>query len=1335
MSRMKKNRRPALRSLSPNAFSPSALLTLAMLSCIGIVLFSNPWVVDFLRAASASHLSPGHLAFALCVLGFETSTLFVCLGLSMALFDTVAVTFHTCASIGSIDCYRFTLLRAARLDAAATSLLLGQVLTVVDPSSSSDLQDIKVLSDSEDDGSSTSSSGRARNMARRVPCSVIQGLVPLPSCSVSGALTYCATLVHPSPAHSPPPSYSSTKPPNILTDDSSSSEFRNTLRNLCLPALSTAIPHAQTLRTGFDDAWRAGAKSICIPAAPAYYFPLWVERLVGDLEIASQKLAKWSRATNWLDSVSRVSDNSEAADLVEVCRDRLEEIPWDAMVPDMGANVHLTAPNLALFLSNEWLNDDMIDAGSAFIMHLLGTQSRIRITDTHFMHWLRDERSRRVNYTLRTHSPLDNAIRNGGVDILEVVLNPGGVHWAGIKVDIVQRTFAYRDGLNPSRTPSREDMELLDWYLTDVVGDHNHSNSPRTADPIQTPRQHDSHSCGIVYLSSLASEYLGQDYHPWSQEASTMHRMEWFLRLSETLESVVEPKDGKFDTACAVRQELPPPSRPLSTGGSTGHEMKPDFARTDNNLRPKALMIPSPPPPTHSASPLPRKHPMSDSDSDTESDNGPNRGRRRFSGVREGSSWAYQKALKESAASRDFVANERSLSAFRRKVLQQDPHAEFNTRDLRAVRCSACAEWIVMRVLYDIRRWNDHRASRKCQKRRSSGLVTKSLCAFFPLTAGLSSASPSNLHPSSDDENLHPSSDDEMNCDTVDCAGLPRTKYPRVGSYLDRSAAEGGGAPCRRRIARQLFPGFSDEELAWPMLSARHRQMVLVRERALQKWHNRRNIGAVFSSSCTGVGLVTNGEPSACAACLSLLKLHSFQNILNRKMPIDENMKFVPKAFRCPDLSSIYLKYEGVRKLVEEDDDDTPWLRFAKGVADGLYKSQEVALGMVEAIVKKSERVVKGQSLKNMKYTTAFDSFCSLLASTSTRAYRTFQHQFGGRSLRSMQALRAKQPRFQPGFSQRNIIEAAASLRRLKYSGPLALSWDDTDLEKALAVWQESKDVWTILGSTEGPVRVQSLDEVDKVFEGLKLAKAEKLRLYVLTIPLPKIPPIVLAAVARSSKDSAEVLAKMHFDLSKMMHAEGLHPISLAADGTETERGAQRIITASADKEHVYVIPNDVRSCVVQLNIPLFDGYPSVCVQDSKHALKTARNQLFTGARLLALGNFPIYFQMLLDIANHALGPLFRRDVDRVDKQDDRAAARLFAAETLDCTIKHFADRPALSVYLFILGELVDAWQNRSIPHAVTHQKCLVARTLNIDEYTMPNAAQDDPSLNNSQFG
>ena len=71
-------------------------------------------------------------------------------------------------------------------------------------------------------------------------------------------------------------------------------------------------------------------------------------------------------------------------------------------------------------------------------------------------------------------------------------------------------------------------------------------------------------------------------------------------------------------------------------------------------------------------------------------------------------------------------------------------------------------------------------------------------------------------------------------------------------------------------------------------------------------------------------------------------------------------------------------------------------------MVDGIYAKQDVLLGMVEALVKKTERLAKGQSLKNMSYPAAFNDFCNVLASTSTRAYNTFKHQFGGRGIQNM---------------------------------------------------------------------------------------------------------------------------------------------------------------------------------------------------------------------------------------------------------------------------------------------------------------------------------------------
>lgn len=88
--------------------------------------------------------------------------------------------------------------------------------------------------------------------------------------------------------------------------------------------------------------------------------------------------------------------------------------------------------------------------------------------------------------------------------------------------------------------------------------------------------------------------------------------------------------------------------------------------------------------------------------------------------------------------------------------------------------------------------------------------------------------------------------------------------------------------------------------------------------------------------------------------------------------------------------------------------------------------------------------------------------------------------------------LRSKQPRFQPDISDVNFQRAAECLKALNYEGPLSLAWDDTDLEKALSVWQESKEAWLVIGGTGGALRVQSEAEIDAIMDQAKLEKADK---------------------------------------------------------------------------------------------------------------------------------------------------------------------------------------------------------------------------------------------------
>ena len=127
----------------------------------------------------------------------------------------------------------------------------------------------------------------------------------------------------------------------------------------------------------------------------------------------------------------------------------------------------------------------------------------------------------------------------------------------------------------------------------------------------------------------------------------------------------------------------------------------------------------------------------------------------------------------------------------------------------------------------------------------------------------------------------------------------------------------------------------------------------------------------------------------------------------------------------------------------------------------------------------------------------------------------------------------------------------------------------------------------------------------------------------------------------------------MHKTLILLLHEARIHPCSLSSDGTETEQKLQDLIVQAAPSFLDYHIPNSVAGCSVHLKIPLHYRFPSIIVQDSKHGLKTARNQIFSGARMLVLGNFPVHYAQLLDFANHPLGPLFKRDVEHVDRQDD----------------------------------------------------------------------------------
>ncbi|TFY80575.1 hypothetical protein EWM64_g3442 [Hericium alpestre] len=215
-------------------------------------------------------------------------------------------------------------------------------------------------------------------------------------------------------------------------------------------------------------------------------------------------------------------------------------------------------------------------------------------------------------------------------------------------------------------------------------------------------------------------------------------------------------------------------------------------------------------------------------------------------------------------------------------------------------------------------------------------------------------------------------------------------------------------------------------------------------------------------------------------------------------------------------------------------------------------------------------------------------------------------------------------------------------------------------------------------------------------------------------IPYSHVPPLILAMAPLGSKTTAAELAAMERDILRLLlqAADSFCIITLGSDGAVTERNARRelLTLTSAVDIHYRILHPEGNGHFITVTVHKVYGQALAIIQDSKHCQKTFRNNLFSGATLLLLGRYPIYYELVRAMAlNFEDSPLYRRDVEKLDRQDDRAAARLFSADALEHAIEH-TDNLGLIAYLFVFGEMVDAYQSRTIPHSERVKMVLRAR-------------------------
>ncbi|KAH7912049.1 hypothetical protein BJ138DRAFT_1005353, partial [Hygrophoropsis aurantiaca] len=448
----------------------------------------------------------------------------------------------------------------------------------------------------------------------------------------------------------------------------------------------------------------------------------------------------------------------------------------------------------------------------------------------------------------------------------------------------------------------------------------------------------------------------------------------------------------------------------------------------------------------------------------------------------------------------------------------------------------------------------------------------------------------------------------------------------------------------------------------------------------------------------------------------SILKSKNFRSVLRVPTKDSKNLRYLNHNYRGESLAYLYAQANGLEALMEQEHaKNSVCVRYALGVLEGKYDGSDVFTGLVKATVLAQERREKGKGLQNFQYDPSYEEFAHMCAIISPETYRLLSRSFQMPTQRNLQLKRSRTPRYPTSICERSFQLAEEYIQKLSYKGPMALSCDDTKLHPSFRTyWDPAMKCHFVVGGVGEPYAVADVDELNEFLRTANEAKATKIRLWCLQIPLGKIPPLIIAAKAIPNSLDAPQLASYSLKLIEGLLDREIIVVSYACDGTAVERSVQAIITEEAPRHTVYTFkhPFPSRPNII-LKIPTFNGHPVVMIQDSKHALKTARNNMFTGARILSLGNHVAMYSYARDTAippDGTRGPLYHRDVEKLDRQDDNAATRLFSAGVMDFMVKKYPHRIGQIAYLFIFGELVDAYQNRKISHCERIKMVLRAR-------------------------
>lgn len=316
-----------------------------------------------------------------------------------------------------------------------------------------------------------------------------------------------------------------------------------------------------------------------------------------------------------------------------------------------------------------------------------------------------------------------------------------------------------------------------------------------------------------------------------------------------------------------------------------------------------------------------------------------------------------------------FVLNHRSDRTWRAKCLALDPEAKFIGDTADRVRCSRCHQVVAVKQSYDSTRFREH--VDECETKRM-----KSINNQLKSTPSTSSV--------------------KMQIVQRKCPGLTDKWDKCIGPYLQRPGADGGGGRTLDDVALRFF------SKKYNKLSKKDKAEVLKLQEEEFRWYLERKEGIVRASDCKKlVDVKGNEAPQPCGCCMGLLLIPAFGSALNKPLPKAENFKYTNSRYRDDTLLALYAKINGLQDLLDAAEAGDPFTRFTQGVASGRYTDEKLLSGLIQTIILRNERQIKGTGMQNFSYPPEWDQFLHVISIESPLAYRTLLQYLPGRTERS----------------------------------------------------------------------------------------------------------------------------------------------------------------------------------------------------------------------------------------------------------------------------------------------------------------------------------------------